>query len=342
MSDENGDSTDNGKPPDNGVEDNSELGHLPLRKRKELARIVDIVRDEFEKKLKTATSPPRRGGKLLKILLFGSTARGDWVEDPKGGYYSDYDILLIVNEDVLTDVEFFLPVEAAIADDPGIRTDVTIIVHTLNQVNEDLRDGDYFFADIYHQHIPLWELIETKSQGHRKYNLHKPGKADPVRAHEIAKGYFDLWKEAAEQNLEISKDAFKKGWLRKSAFELHQAAESAYGVFLLTHTFYMPKMHRLAVFAQMVEERDNRFMEIWPQRKPYKGYFRKLADAYIMARYKQATYYVTKEQIEWLIGRVEMLVELAVKAAQEQLERLKAEADAEQAKRDKGDSDKKK
>ena len=142
LSDENGNSTDTGKPPDNGVEDNSELGHLPLRKRKELARIVDIVRDEFEKKLKTATSPPRRGGKLLKILLFGSTARGDWVEDPKGGYYSDYDILLIVNEDVLTDVEFFLPVEAAIADDPGIRTDVTIIVHTLNQVNEDLRDGD--------------------------------------------------------------------------------------------------------------------------------------------------------------------------------------------------------
>ena len=34
---------------------------------------------------------------MLKIILFGSHARDDWVEAPKEGYFSDYDLLIIVN-----------------------------------------------------------------------------------------------------------------------------------------------------------------------------------------------------------------------------------------------------
>uniref|UniRef100_UPI0013D5F27A nucleotidyltransferase domain-containing protein n=4 Tax=Pseudomonadota TaxID=1224 RepID=UPI0013D5F27A len=33
----------------------------------------------------------------LKLILFGSYARGDWVEDRKSGYSSDYDLLVVVN-----------------------------------------------------------------------------------------------------------------------------------------------------------------------------------------------------------------------------------------------------
>jgi len=35
-------------------------------------------------------------GKLLKIILFGSYARGDWVDDSVGRYLSDYDLLVVV------------------------------------------------------------------------------------------------------------------------------------------------------------------------------------------------------------------------------------------------------
>ena len=49
------------------------LAHLPDRKRRELERVAAI--------------------------LFGSYARGDWVEDRKSGYRSDYDVLVVVNYD---------------------------------------------------------------------------------------------------------------------------------------------------------------------------------------------------------------------------------------------------
>jgi uncharacterized protein len=30
------------------------------------------------------------------VILFGSFARGDWVEDPENLYFSDFDILVVV------------------------------------------------------------------------------------------------------------------------------------------------------------------------------------------------------------------------------------------------------
>jgi predicted nucleotidyltransferase len=81
--------------------------HLPEAKRNELAFIVDIVRKGFEFAIARRTMPRLRGGRLLKIILFGSYARGDWVEDPVGRYFSDYDLLVVVDREELTDVPEF-------------------------------------------------------------------------------------------------------------------------------------------------------------------------------------------------------------------------------------------
>ena len=332
MSDQNGNSTDNGQPPDNGVADNSQLGRLPLRKRRELARAVDLIREEFAAKLKNATSQDRRDAKLLKILLFGSTARGDWVEDPEGGYYSDYDLLLIVNKDVLTEHEFLDQVQSRIDDAPDIRTDVSVIIHTLTQVNAALRDGDYFFADIYHDHVPLWELIQTKNQGYRKYNLHPPGKADPVRAYEIAQAEFENYKGLAGRFLVHGKSDYEAEELKSAAFQLHQAAEHSYAMYLLVRTAYLPKTHKLKKLRAVAEDHDARFMDVWPRVRPFKGYFAKLDEAYVKARYQQRTYFVTKEQIAWMLDRVEALFDLASTITAEYLDVLKTQA--EKAKRD--------
>jgi predicted nucleotidyltransferase len=54
-------------------------------------------------------------------VLFGSRARGDWIADSKDGYFSDYDILVVVSDRRLTDtLEFW-----AKADDHLMRA-VTI------------------------------------------------------------------------------------------------------------------------------------------------------------------------------------------------------------------------
>lgn len=75
------------------------LDHLPAAKRRELERVARVLFDEFEDAVKTKLSDKRKGGRILKLILFGSYARGDWVEDRKSGYRSDYDVLVVVNYD---------------------------------------------------------------------------------------------------------------------------------------------------------------------------------------------------------------------------------------------------
>jgi predicted nucleotidyltransferase len=86
----------------------TDLDHLPLSKRRELERIVEILFAEFEEATALGTQEWKKRGRILKIILFGSFARGDWVADPEGGYFSDFDLLVVVNDRRLTDtLEFW-------------------------------------------------------------------------------------------------------------------------------------------------------------------------------------------------------------------------------------------
>jgi len=75
------------------------LDHLPANKRRELARVIEIIFSEVEQFRATKLSAKRSNGEVLKVILYGSYARGDWVEDRSSGYRSDYDILVVVNSD---------------------------------------------------------------------------------------------------------------------------------------------------------------------------------------------------------------------------------------------------
>src|SRR5947208_15386431 len=128
------------------------LDHLPEAKRRELAFVVEVVREGFGFAIERRTMPKLRGGKLLKIILFGSYARGDWVEDPVGRYFSDYDLLVIVDREELTDVsEFWAKTEQRLLEELAggkqLRTPVSLIYHSLEDVNEKLKLGRYFFID---------------------------------------------------------------------------------------------------------------------------------------------------------------------------------------------------
>ena len=58
--------------------------HPPEGKRHELAFVTDVIRNRSEFAIMRRTMPRLRGGRLLMIILFGSYARGDWVDDPVG------------------------------------------------------------------------------------------------------------------------------------------------------------------------------------------------------------------------------------------------------------------
>src|SRR3546814_4146145 len=82
----------------------TDVDHLPAVKQRELEHIVEIILDEFGQATENATGR-RKGARILKIILFGSYARGDWVDAPTSAnqYKSDYDILVIVSQKELTD-----------------------------------------------------------------------------------------------------------------------------------------------------------------------------------------------------------------------------------------------
>jgi predicted nucleotidyltransferase len=125
------------------------LNHLPDRKKAELARIVSIIRQ----------SAPQ----AEMIILFGSYARGDAVEDvTKEGnttyeYSSDFDILVIVEDEALADKNtFWYNIEDKAGKLP-VQTPVTLIAHDINFVNIKLEKGQYFFSDIKKDGIILYD-----------------------------------------------------------------------------------------------------------------------------------------------------------------------------------------
>ena len=169
--------------------------------------------------------PRLRGGRLLKIILFGSYARGDWVEDPVGRYFSDYDLLVVVDREELTDVpEFWARTEEQLlqelASGKSLRTPVSLIYHSLDDVNDKLRLGRYFFMDIVRDGVVLFE-----EPGHP---FAEPKPLSPAEALRETRDYFEEWFESANEFLIHAQDAARRGWMKKAAFELHQAAERYY------------------------------------------------------------------------------------------------------------------
>lgn len=295
------------------------LDHLPVGKRRELAYVVEIVREGFAKAIEGRRAPRFKHGKLLKIILFGSYARGDWVEDPVGRYFSDFDILVVVDHEDLADVgEFWLPTEDRLISEAGaaLRTPVSIIYHSLDDVNEKLRLGRYFFMDIVRDGIVLFE---------------EPGypfaEAQPLsndQALKETKDYFEEWFESAERFFQNAKDDIARGWSKEAAFLLHQSSERFYHCLFLVRTLYSPKTHNLNRLRALSEGLEPSLKQVWPHETKFqRRCYELLRAAYVKARYSRH-YRITSEELAWLAERIGLLRELVEKAYQERITKLRS------------------
>lgn len=137
----------------------SDLDHLPAVQQRELVYVTNVLLEGFEKATARRSQAWCRGGKVFKIILFGSYARNDWVDEPENGYQSDYDLLIIVSHPDLTDIaEYWYEIEERILRNPRVRRLVNIIVHTLDEVNRALTRGEYFWTDIARDGILLHDM----------------------------------------------------------------------------------------------------------------------------------------------------------------------------------------
>ena len=295
------------------------LDHLPEGKRRELAFVVETIREGFAFAIARRTMPKLRGGKLLKIILFGSYARGDWVEDPVGRYFSDYDLLVVVDREELTDVpEFWAKTEERLLEELSsgrtLRTPVSLIYHSLEDVNEQLRFGRYFFMDIVRDGIVLFEEA--------RHPFTEPRPLSGVEALQVTEDYFDEWFESSQRFLTNARDNIDRGWEKEAAFLLHQATERFYHCLFLVRTLYSPKTHNLNQLRQLAEDIEPRLKEVWPRATKFeRRCYELLREAYVKARYSPQ-YRISAEQLEWLAGQIEQLQAVVRKVCEERIAKL--------------------
>lgn len=302
----------------------TDLDHLPAAKQRELERVVETIFDEFRGATENATGP-RKGARILKIILFGSHARGDWVDAPLSAnqYKSDYDILIIVSQKELTDrAAYWAKAEErlirAYTIEKTLHTPVNFIVHSLHEVNDGLSHGRVFFMEVAKDGIALYEADD------RELAVPKPKTAQ--QAVEAAREYFEEWMPSAAGFLDTSKYALSRGRLKESAFQLHQATERLYGCLLLTLTFYTPYNHNIAFLRSLAEGLDRRLYGMWPESTHReRSMFQKLKEAYTKARYSKH-YKISEEELTWLAERVEELGRVVHQVCSDKIAELEAAA----------------
>jgi predicted nucleotidyltransferase/HEPN domain-containing protein len=304
----------------------TDLDHLPVTQQGELARVRQTLLDEFAAAIAGATQPWKKNGKVQKIVLFGSYARDDWVDEAANGYRSDFDILVVVSHKDLTDVaEYWYVAEDKIQRDEGIARPVNIIVHTLEEVNEGLSRGEYFWVDIARDGIALYELPGVA--------LATPKPLTAADAYKMAQGYFAEWLPSIDRALATAKEQELKGaddlgWRKDAAFTLHQAAERAYTCFLLVRTHYVPRSHNLKFLRSLAEAKEPRLIDSWPRAtKLDRRRFELTKRAYVEARYS-ASFEIGTDDLAAITAAIRSLRDTVEAVSREWLDALREKANA--------------
>ena len=306
----------------------TDLTHLPAAKRAELAFAVDVLQEGLSKALATRRAPDLRAASIVKIILFGSYARGDWVEDPVGRYFSDFDLLVVVSDERLTDIwEFWADAERRLLSElvrgQRLRTPVSFVVHSLDDVNRQLQLGRYFWVDILRDGVMIY--------GEPDRDFADP---EPIK-HDVALSEASQFHQKAQSfvrrrlrvfDLELAEGRGDPEWRADAAFTLHQIVERLYQDLLMVFTLYIPKSHNLIFLRKRTDEFDERLRGVWPTSSKFeKRAFELLRAAYVKARYSPH-YRVTSEELDWIASRVRMLEEIVSSACQTRLTALRQQA----------------
>lgn len=279
------------------------LDHLPQSKQRELADVVRVLFEEFETAHARGNADWNRKGRIFKIVLYGSYARGDWVDDPVGGYQSDYDILVVVNNERLTEFEHWSAAEDRLMREVTINhtltAPVSFIVHSLKDVNAQLERGRPFFIDIVEQGIALYE-----AEG---FEFAQPRNLPAEEARLEAEKHFGEWFKSASGFARNAGYAVRDDDKNLAAFLYHQASERFYHCLLLVMTLYSPKSHRLNFLRSQCEQIAPALVEAWPRDDKFsRRCFELLRLAYVNARYSPH-YKISAEELGWIGERVTVL-----------------------------------
>ncbi|MEE8058056.1 MAG: HEPN domain-containing protein [Pseudomonadales bacterium] len=278
------------------------LEHLPEQKQQELQRAIDIIREEINADM---------------LILFGSYARGDWVEDldPETLHYryqSDFDLLLVTEtRKEAGKIEQNNQLNKRLMKTIH-RTPISLIAEDIQFVNRRLRKSQYFYIDIKREGIVLYDS--------GKFELAEPKELTTQERKKLAEEDFEYWFSSAKDFFDTHNFNLNRQKYNMAAFELHQVTERLYSTILLVFTRYKPSTHDLAKLSQRVTSVEPQFLSVFPQgTEEEKNRFKLLRKAYVDARYKPS-YIITPQELEWLAERVQQLQALTEKHCKEKIE----------------------
>jgi HEPN domain-containing protein/predicted nucleotidyltransferase len=279
------------------------LPKLPEHKQTEIKAIVAALIPRFVE--------------IEMIILFGSYARGTWVEDKymeKGNTYeykSDYDLLIILSKNGHANSDTLTQSISTRLNELKLATPVHPIFHGMEFVNNELREGSYFFGDIKKEGI----LLFTTS----RYQLADKRDMSAAEVQVKAQRDFDNWFESANRFFETFEFNVSKEYWKEAAFQLHQAAERYYGAIQLVFTGYKPKTHNIEELGNLAKACNMEFGKVFPQASSEERQrFELLKKAYVDARYNM-DYKISKEDLNYLSERVQVLRKLTEEICREKI-----------------------
>ncbi len=283
----------------------TDLTHLPEHKQTELKAIRDALIPKY--------------GEIEMIILFGSYARGNYVEKhtyvDKGityEYKSDYDLLIITTKNTTADNDTFIASVSARLDELNLPTPPNPIFHGIEFVNEQLRDGSFFFTEIKNDGIQLFTT--------NRFQLDKEQPKSPSEQKAKAQKDFDGWFESANGFFKTFEFNFNEKDFKIAAFQLHQATERYYGTIQLVFTGYKPKTHDIAVLGRLAKALDIEFGKVFTQATvEERRRFTLLRKAYVEARYNM-DYTISKADLDYLSERVQLLKKLTEQICKAKIE----------------------
>jgi HEPN domain-containing protein/predicted nucleotidyltransferase len=281
------------------------LSHLPARKQEELRAITGLI---------CAAAP------VGMLVLFGSHARGDWVEDPEGGYFSDYDLLAIVQSRAVADDAALWSRLEQQANELAGKSAVSLIAHDIKHVNSEIRAGSYFFSDIRNEGVVLFDA--------KTFTLASPKEASPAERLERAERNFEYWFGSAGGFLRGAQFYIGEGLNNHAAFSLHQTAERLFTTVAMVFTGYKVKVHDLQKLHAGIAPLHPDLRDVLPRSTPEDAHlFDLLRRAYIDARYVKS-YRITAEELAAIGEHVRAFMAVVERVCREKIASLRAAAEA--------------
>ncbi|MCD8032440.1 MAG: HEPN domain-containing protein [Bacteroides sp.] len=282
------------------------IAHIPKRKQEDLEYLVKLILERIPQ--------------TQMIILYGSYARGDYVEYDQRvefgvptSYMSDYDILVATHGiDDKTVGAKLDNIDRIYYKHPDLQIPVQFINEDIRTLNKYISDGRYFYTQIRAEGILLYDS--------GNFNLARKRKLNYKEIKQQAEEYYDEKYESAYGFLDGSKFFFQKKNYRLTSFMLHQATENFFYAVRLTYTLQNNKQHNLRKLIDSVRKYSSGFIQIFPcDTAEEKRLFELLKAAYVEGRYNPK-FVVTAEDCKVLTQKVQALGKLVEELCRKRLD----------------------